>query len=195
MKEFSTFKSNSGLVKAIIISGAKIFTGHQDGRIRVWKVNDPKKPGTYKRTGTLPTFMDMFKSLIKRNRQKGDDSGGGNEAHTAETREHGDGIGGRWVGFAGVWSSDGLLNFWAHEKQQLNHGGVLKGHKLAVLCFETTGNMVFNGSTDKTIYVWRRKGIIHSRLSVLTGHTGLVKCLVVNKDRESTVGGVQWESG
>lgn len=38
MKEFSAFKSNSGLVKAIIISGDKIFTGHQDGKVRVWKV-------------------------------------------------------------------------------------------------------------------------------------------------------------
>ncbi|KAH0734091.1 hypothetical protein KY285_009798 [Solanum tuberosum] len=37
MKEFSAFKSNSGLVKAIIISGDKIFTGHQDGKVRVWK--------------------------------------------------------------------------------------------------------------------------------------------------------------
>ncbi|KAL0343601.1 UNVERIFIED_CONTAM: protein JINGUBANG [Sesamum angustifolium] len=31
-KEFSGFKSNSGLVKAIIIAGERIFTGHQDGK-------------------------------------------------------------------------------------------------------------------------------------------------------------------
>ncbi|KAE8665180.1 hypothetical protein F3Y22_tig00112649pilonHSYRG00076 [Hibiscus syriacus] len=38
LNEFSGFKSNSGLVKAVVISGEKIFTGHQDGKIRVWKV-------------------------------------------------------------------------------------------------------------------------------------------------------------
>ncbi|KAG2263685.1 hypothetical protein Bca52824_070764 [Brassica carinata] len=37
--EFSSFKSNSGLVKAIVLAGDKIFTGHQDGKIRVWKVS------------------------------------------------------------------------------------------------------------------------------------------------------------
>ena len=39
LQEYSGFKSNSGLVKAIIISGEKIFTGHKDGKIRVWKVS------------------------------------------------------------------------------------------------------------------------------------------------------------
>lgn len=34
-KEFSGFKSNSGLVKAIIISGERIFTGHQDGKVQL----------------------------------------------------------------------------------------------------------------------------------------------------------------
>ncbi|GFZ10272.1 transducin/WD40 repeat-like superfamily protein [Actinidia rufa] len=64
MKEFSAFKSNSGLVKAIIICGDKIFTGHQDGKVRLWKIH-PKNPSLHKRAGTLPTFMDIFKCSIK----------------------------------------------------------------------------------------------------------------------------------
>lgn len=35
-KEFAGFKSNSGLVKAIIINGERIFTGHQDGKV-LWR--------------------------------------------------------------------------------------------------------------------------------------------------------------
>ncbi|KAG4181945.1 hypothetical protein ERO13_A09G014100v2 [Gossypium hirsutum] len=73
-------------------------------------------------------------------------------------------------------SSDGLVNFWELEKG-LAHGGVLKGRKLAVLCLEAAGNLVFSGSADKTICVWRRDGNIHTCLSVLTGHTGPLKCL------------------
>nr|GFA58265.1 myosin heavy chain kinase B-like [Tanacetum cinerariifolium] len=38
-KEFSWFKSNSELVKAIVIVGEKIFMGHQDEKIRVWKIS------------------------------------------------------------------------------------------------------------------------------------------------------------
>ncbi|KAG6437965.1 hypothetical protein SASPL_102896 [Salvia splendens] len=64
MKDFSAFKSNSGLVKAIIIADEKIFTGHQDGKIRVWKIS-PKNPNVYKRSGTMPTFFDIFKASIK----------------------------------------------------------------------------------------------------------------------------------
>lgn len=64
MKEFSAFKSNSGLVKAIIIAGDKIFTGHQDGKVRVWKVQS-KNPNNHKRAGSLPKLIDIFKASIK----------------------------------------------------------------------------------------------------------------------------------
>ncbi|KAK9165646.1 hypothetical protein Scep_000837 [Stephania cephalantha] len=65
-KDFSGFKSNSGLVKAIVVSTKenKIFTGHQDGKIRVWKVSE-KNPSLHKRIGTLPKMKDYIKSSIK----------------------------------------------------------------------------------------------------------------------------------
>lgn len=81
-------------------------------------------------------------------------------------------------------SSDGLVNFWERqEKNSLTHGGVLKGHKLAVLCLAAAGNLVFSGSADKNVCVWRRdEGGIHTCLSVLTGHTGPVKCIAVEEE-------------
>ncbi|KAK8601197.1 hypothetical protein V6N13_059078 [Hibiscus sabdariffa] len=269
LKEFTGFKSNSGLVKAIVISGQKIYTGHQDGKIRVWKVS-LKNPGVHKRAGTLPTLREILKSSIKPsnyvegkrkrslwikhsdalsclslNEENGllysaswdrtfkvwrtcdykclesvhahDDavnslvSGSGETVFTGSA----DGTVRVWkrelvkkgtkhtlsqtllkqecavtalainnpasVLYCG--SSDGLVNFWEVEKD-LAHGGVLKGHKLAVLCLEAVGNLVFSGSADKTICVWRRDSNIHTCLSVLTGHMGPVKCLAVDKDQE-----------
>ncbi|PON56970.1 Coatomer beta subunit [Parasponia andersonii] len=80
-------------------------------------------------------------------------------------------------------SSDGLVNYWEREKH-LSHGGVLRCHKLAVLCLAAAGNLVFSGSADKNICVWRREPSgAHACLSVLTGHTGPVKCLAVEEDR------------
>ena len=64
LKSYSGFKSNSGLVKAIVISGKKIFTGHQDGKIRVWRIS-PKNPRIHKRIGSLHTFKDFLKSSMK----------------------------------------------------------------------------------------------------------------------------------
>lgn len=82
-------------------------------------------------------------------------------------------------------SSDGLINFWELD-QQLSHGGVLRGHKLAVLCLAAAGSLVLSGSADKMICVWRREGAVHNCLSVLSGHGGPVKCLAVEEDRSSS---------
>lgn len=81
-------------------------------------------------------------------------------------------------------SSDGMVNFWEREKN-LAHGGVLRGHKLAVLCLAARSRLVFSGSADKTICVWRREGTIHTCLTVLTGHNGPVKCLAIEDDKEA----------
>lgn len=275
MQEFSAFKSNSGLVKAIIISGDKIFTGHQDGKIRVWKIN-PKNTSVHKRVGTMPTFFDIFKASIRprnyvevkrkrtalwikhtdaisclsMNQEKGLLYSASwdrtfkvwrveNSKCIESVKAHDDAVNsvvssvdgivytGSADGTVKVWkreqngkvfrhvvsqtllsqecavtalavsesgsvvycgSSDGLVNFWEREKQ-LSHGGVLKGHKLAVLCLAAAGNLVFSGSADKTICVWRREGAVHTCLSVLSGHTGPVKCLAVEEDKESAGAG------
>ncbi|XP_019169438.1 PREDICTED: WD repeat-containing protein wdr-5.1 [Ipomoea nil] len=80
-------------------------------------------------------------------------------------------------------SSDGLVNFWELEKNDMVFGGVLRGHKLAVLCLAAAGSLVLSGSADKSICVWRREdGGIHTCVSVLTGHSGPVKCLAVEED-------------
>lgn len=92
-------------------------------------------------------------------------------------------------------SSDGLINFWEWERERglFSHGGVLRGHKFAVLCLAAAGRLVLSGSADKSICVWRRDGAgEHSCLSVLTGHSGPVKCLTIeevedNKDHRTDI--------
>ncbi|CAH9054335.1 unnamed protein product [Cuscuta europaea] len=278
MKEFGAFKSNSGLVKAIIISGDKIFTGHQDGKVRVWKVN-PKNPSVHKRAGTFPTFFDIFKASIKpsnyvevkRNRtalwikhcdaisclSMEPEAGllysaswdrtfkvwrAGNSKCLESVKAHDDAVNsvvassggmvytGSADGTVKVWrrestgkgvkhisvqtllsqecavtalavnksgsvlycgSSDGVVNFWEREKE-MSHGGVLKGHKLAVLCLAAAGNTVFSGSADKTICVWKRERSVHTCLSILTGHNEPVKCLAVTEDKESSESDQRW---
>ncbi|XP_050384234.1 protein JINGUBANG [Argentina anserina] len=277
--EFSGFKSNSGLVKAIIIANEKIFTGHQDGKIRVWRVSS-KNPSMHKRVGTLPTMKNFIKCSMKpssyvevrRHSQKvlwikhfdaisclslSEDKTLLYSASWDKTfkvwrasdfkclesiNAHDDAVNALVVGFDGlvftgsadgtvkIWrkelqgkgtkhffsqtllkqecavtalavnpeatiiycgSSDGLVNFWEREKN-LQHGGVLRGHKLAVLCLAAAGCLVFSGSADMGICVWRRSEGDHICLSVLTGHTGPVKCLAVEKDQEATSAETRW---
>ncbi|XP_057495092.1 protein JINGUBANG-like [Actinidia eriantha] len=90
-------------------------------------------------------------------------------------------------------SSDGLVNFWERENHFMAHGGVLRGHKLAVLCLASAGTLVLSGSADRSICVWRRdKGGDHMCLHVLTGHSGPIKCLAVAEDQESPDGDPRW---
>ncbi|CAH8329386.1 unnamed protein product [Eruca vesicaria subsp. sativa] len=87
-------------------------------------------------------------------------------------------------------SSDGLVNYWERSKG-LFIGGVLKGHKSAVLCLHVAGNLLLSGAADKNICVWRRDPSdgSHDCVSVLTGHTGPVKCLAVEEEQAYYSGG------
>lgn len=135
-----------------------VFTGSADGSVKVWK-----REGKGKKS-----MKHIFvKTLLNQD-----------SAVTALTVS-------KTGSFVYCGTSDGIVNFWEREKQ-LAHGGVLNGHKLAVLCLSAAGNLVFSGSADKMICVWKREGILHSCLSVLTGHSGPVKCLAVEREVDSS---------
>ncbi|KAK8938788.1 Guanine nucleotide-binding protein subunit beta-like protein [Platanthera zijinensis] len=270
-KDYTGFKSSSGLVKAIVISSnGHIFTGHQDGKIRIWEKISQKKSHLHKRVGSLPRLKDHFKSAInlsnifdsRRRRRRHNTAGwirhtdavsclaldenngllySGSWDRTLKIwrvsdcrcleslNAHEDAVNAVVIGFDGfvftgssdgtvkVWlrepgggrhaqartllrqesavtalavnmaaavlycgSSDGAVNFWGRS---LCNGGILKGHRLAVLCLASAGDLLFTGSADKTICVWGRDvSGGHSCLSVLTGHSEPVKCLAVEAD-------------
>ncbi|KAE8672461.1 Clast3-related [Hibiscus syriacus] len=164
-------------VKAIIVLDDLVFTRHQDGSwdktMKLW-------------------WISNFKCL-----EFVDDA-------------HDDVINSVFVSFNGfvfIGSVDGTVKAWKREflEKVTKHSMVrmlLKqendvmtlamsriddvGHKMAVLCMATIENLVFIGFADKSIYVWRQeKDIIHMCLSVLTGHTGPVKCVTIEEDRDT----------
>ncbi|GMH14753.1 hypothetical protein Nepgr_016594 [Nepenthes gracilis] len=277
-REFSGFKSKSGLVKSIVICADKIFTGHQDGMIRVWKISNDNLD-VHKRIGTLPTWKAYIKSLImpsnyiqvRRHRNAlwirhldaisslslSEDQ---NFLYSASWDKsvkvwrvsnfkclesipaHEDAVNavlacldglvfsGSADGTVKVWrrvlqgkgtkhffsqtllkqecavtalavnptatvvycgSSYGVVYFWERMKLGAS-GGELRGHKLAVLCLAAAGNVVFSGSADMSICVWKRIEKDHVCLSILTGHNGPVKCLAVERDRESAASDRRW---
>ncbi|KAG0489000.1 hypothetical protein HPP92_007811 [Vanilla planifolia] len=130
-----------------------VFTGSADGTVKVWRRELQGKGSKHKQMQTLLKQDSAVTALVI--------------SPTAS------------VVYSG--SSDGIINFWEWERQ-LSHSGVLRGHKLAVLCLAAAGSLVLSGSADKTICVWRRDGGVHSCLSVLTGHSGPVKCLAIEEE-------------
>ncbi|KAL6012462.1 hypothetical protein ACLOJK_002951 [Asimina triloba] len=135
--------------------GGLVFTGSADGTVKAWKQKFEGKRLKHSAAKTLLTQDSAVTAL----------------AVNAADR----------ILYAG--SSDGLVSYWEKQKM-LSHGGVLRGHKLAVLCLAAAGSLVFSGSADKTICVWRREGAAHTWLTLLSGHLGPVKCLAVEEEEE-----------
>ncbi|XAR72855.1 [Myosin heavy-chain] kinase [Bertholletia excelsa] len=164
-KCLESISAHDDAINAVAASGfdGMIFTGSADGTVKVWR---REKVGKLSKHMLVQTLMRQ-ESAVTSLAVSGAAAYGG--------------------------SSDGLVNFWEWEKGRLRHGGVLRGHKMAVLCLASAGNMVFSGSADKTICVWRRnEGGDHTFLSVLSGHSGPVKCLAVEEDpKESSAKGDQ----
>lgn len=161
-KCLESIHAHDDAVNAVVCGdGGVMFSGSADGTVKVWR-REPRGKGLK---------HAPVKTLLKQ--------------ECAVTALAMDAAGGSMV-YCGA--SDGLVNFWESDKNYA-HGGVLKGHKLAVLCLTAAGTLVFSGSADKTICVWKREGLIHTCMSVLTGHDGPVKCLAVEEDRKAAAKG------
>lgn len=146
---------DDALNSVVAASDGMVFTGSADGTVKAWR-----RAVVGKRTEHL-----LVDTLLK-------------QEHAVTSLAVGHAAGAVYAG-----SSDGLVRFWERERGSMTYGGVLRGHKLAVLCLVVGGNLVVSGSADKSICVWRRDGGgVHACVAVLTGHGGPVKCLAMEND-------------
>ncbi|EEE55996.1 hypothetical protein OsJ_04746 [Oryza sativa Japonica Group] len=108
LRRFARFGHGEGSVKALAAAGGRVFSAHQDGRVRVWRVSRRSE--------------NAFKLA----------------------------------------------------------------HDMAVLCLCVAGDLVFTGSADKTIGLWRWQtsgdgdgaaAAALARVGVIRGHEGPVKCI------------------
>ncbi|XP_076886553.1 protein JINGUBANG-like [Bidens hawaiensis] len=168
-KCLESVKAHDDAVNAVVVGfDGLVFTGSADGSVKVWRKELVKNDTKHILVYTLLSQETAVTSVA---------------VNVGDV-----------VVYAG--SSDGLVNFWERRKHVLVHGGVIRGHKLAVLCLASAGRLLFSGSADKSICVWRwEAGGFHSCLSVLTGHSGPVKCLTVQENlklNQDDGGGREW---
>ncbi|KAL4312419.1 hypothetical protein GQ457_01G026200 [Hibiscus cannabinus] len=179
LKEFSGFKSNSGLVKAIVISGEKIFTGHQDGKIRVWKISI-KNPSLHKRAGTLPTLKDILKSSLKPS----------NYIEVKRKRalwiKHSDAVSclslNEEQGLIYSASWDRTYKVWRISDSKCLES--VQAHDDAVnSVIASFGEVVFTGSADGTVKLWKRellrKGSKHTLAQTIVQQECAVTALTI----------------
>lgn len=165
-KCLESIQAHDDAVNSVVVAfHGLVFTGSADGTVKAWRRELVGRSTQHVLVETMLKQDHALTSLAV--------SGGGSSSGGAL--------------YAG--SSDGLISFWEREKHFMTYGGVLRGHKLAVLCLAVGGNLVLSGSADKSICAWRRDGGggLHSCIAVLTGHSGPVKCLAVEKDTAAVV--------
>ncbi|KAA0057802.1 vegetative incompatibility protein HET-E-1-like [Cucumis melo var. makuwa] len=196
----------SGSVKSIAFGPWKIFTAHQDCKIRVWKITRSGGPPRHRLLATLPTVKDRLYRFISP----------GNYVHVRRHRkrlwiEHWDAVSGvvvnggfvysvSWDRSFKVWSASDhkcLLSVKAHEDAVNavavgpngvvytgSADGVIGVWEVNAIALNEGGWAMFSGSSDRSIMVWKKEdgGKKISFVEDLWGHQGAVLCLYTFRD-------------
>ncbi|KAK9064518.1 hypothetical protein SSX86_015900 [Deinandra increscens subsp. villosa] len=154
----SVTNAHDDAINAVVVShDGYVYTGSADRRIKVWR----KLAG--EKNHALVDTLEKHKSAVNALALSADGS----------------------VLYSGacdrsilVWKKGNAGESGGDGRRHMVVAGALRGHSMAVLCIEVVGDLVVSGSADKTVRVWRGiNGKKYSRVCVLEGHNGPIKCL------------------
>ncbi|KAL3501100.1 hypothetical protein ACH5RR_035549 [Cinchona calisaya] len=169
------YSSSSGSVKSLVFCQGKIFTAHQDCKIRAWKLTDNKQ---HKLVAILPTIEDRLRNFmlpknyvkVRRHRKK-------------LWVEHFDTVSSLAVAENLLYSVswDKYLKIWKDFRCIES----IKAHDDAINALVVSSdNVIYTGSADKRIKVWGRPfgEKKHILLATLEKHKSAVNALALNFD-------------
>lgn len=165
LRRFTEFGHGDGSVKALVSIGNRVFSAHQDSRIRVWKVSR-RSENIFRLTATLPTTKDYLRKFMK-------------QSNYVQTRrnhrklwiEHADSIsclavcGG--VIYSGSW--DKTLKVW--RVADLRCLESIRAHDDAISGLVAHGGLVYSASADGKIKIWEKGRSMHCLKGVLEGRS------------------------
>ncbi|KZV27510.1 myosin heavy chain kinase B [Dorcoceras hygrometricum] len=186
LRQFTKFGQGDGSVKALISAGNRVFTAHQDSRIRVWKVSRSSE-NVIKLVDTLPTTKDFLGKFM-------------NQSNYVQTRrhhkrlwiEHADSISCLAVSngllYSGSW--DKTLKVWRIPDFKCLES--IKAHDDAINGLFSSNGVVYSASADGKIKAWGSEGKnkMHSLKGILEGHRDIsLNSVVVSDDAPKVVFG------
>ncbi|CAK9311456.1 unnamed protein product [Citrullus colocynthis] len=192
LRVFTRFGHGDGSVKAVVAVGSRVFTAHQDGKIRVWKVSR-RSENNFRLVNTLPTAKDYLGKFMK-------------QSNYVQTRrhhkilwiEHADTISCLAVHngliYSGSW--DKTLKVW--RVSDLKCLESIKAHDDAINGVVACNGIVYSASADGKIKAWGRRKKqeqeveeMHSLLGILEGHKDVsINSVVVSNDGKWVFGGI-----
>lgn len=174
---FDAGASSSGSIKSIGFCHGKIFTAHQDSKIRIWRLTESKQ---HSLVTTLPTLNDRLRRFalpknyvtVRRHRRR-------------LWIEHADAITGLAVNDGMVYSIswDKSLKVWRGSDLRCMES--VRAHDDAVNAVAVAGDgTVYTGSADRRIRVWaKRPGEKrHGLIATLEKHKSAVNALALSSD-------------
>ncbi|CAI9102883.1 OLC1v1001249C1 [Oldenlandia corymbosa var. corymbosa] len=189
MRQFTKFGTGEGSVKALVSVGNKVFTAHQDSKLRVWKVSRSSE-NVFRLLDTLPTTKDYLGKFMK-------------QSNYVQTRrhhkrlwiEHADSISCLAVHngliYSGSW--DKTLKVWRVSDFKCLES--IKAHDDAINGLVASKGIVYSASADGKIKAWGREGgknsnTHHSLKGILEGHKDVsLNSVIVSEDGSSVYGG------
>ncbi|KAL4586898.1 hypothetical protein LXL04_011546 [Taraxacum kok-saghyz] len=151
----SVWNAHDDAINAIAVShDGYVYTGSADRKIKVWKKDGGENK--HKLVDTLEKHKSSVNALAL--------STGGSVLYSGACDRS-----------IIVWEKAGG----GGDGRHMVVAGALRGHSKAILCITVVADIVFSGSADKTIRVWRRgiDGKGYWCLGVLEGHKSPIKCL------------------
>ncbi|GJN35359.1 hypothetical protein PR202_gb24119 [Eleusine coracana subsp. coracana] len=157
-RDLGGFRSGSGLVKAIVVGpDGRIFTGHQDGKIRVWRLSSsPDDSVNHRRVGSLPRVRDVVASSLLPSRYVST-----RRKRSALWLRHFDAVSclsldaAAGLLYSGSW--DRTVKVWRVSDSRCLES--VHAHDDAVNAVAAAGfdALLLTGSADGTVKVWRRE--------------------------------------
>lgn len=185
LKQFTKFGAGEGSVKALVTVGNKVFTAHQDSRIRVWKVSR-RSENVFRLVDTLPTTKDYLGKCMKQSNYVQI-----RRHHKKLWIEHADSISCLAVEngliYSGSW--DKTLKVW--RLSDLRCLESIKAHDDAINGLISRNGIVYSASADGKIKVWERErsknsssnSSLHRLEGVLEGHKDVsMNAIVVSEE-------------
>ncbi|KAL9239948.1 hypothetical protein vseg_014219 [Gypsophila vaccaria] len=152
LRQFTRFGSGEGSVKAVVTVGNKVFTAHQDSRIRVWKVSR-RSENVFRLVETLPTTRDYIGKFMRQSNYVQV-----RRHHKRLWIEHVDSISCLAVenGFIYSGSWDKYLKVW--RLSDLRCLDSVKAHDDAINGLVAKNGKVYSASGDGKVKVWVKEG-------------------------------------
>ncbi|EPS64168.1 hypothetical protein M569_10613, partial [Genlisea aurea] len=170
-------KQSTGTVKSLVFAAGKIFSAHQDGKIKVWILTDQKK---HKLAATLPTLEDRMRNFIfpknytqiRRHRKKLSIEHYDAVSSLASFPSHHSII-------ASV-SWDRSIKIWRGEENRCLES-INRAHDDAINAVAISREgLIYTGSADRRIKVWKKEAKNYALIATLEKHKSAVNALALN---------------